>query len=609
MKNQGGRAMKKHLQRSLVFLFAIVMLCSLLTGCETGNIQPKTSAPASGTSNSSSAGDNDELVTLTSMSATASINLSYSDTKNSKTWPHLIDLLADKGIKLDMEVIDVDQYDATLHSRIASGTNLPDLLFCSELDANTRINMINQGTVVALDKIMEYGDKSGTPGTAKAELTKGGYYDFIRSLNTYVDGKMYFWTGAAVNSGMNIGPSGLFDAFAAQIRVDWLEKLKLNMPKTIDDVINVVKAFRDNDVNSDGLKDERIVIPTDTFCNGIAQWFGLGPFAYSVDLSKQKLVTPFDQPGFTEYIKYMQKLTKEGLLDVTDNSKILELAAADKVAIDFNTAAHPQYAKLSSDENAYLNFIPSINALEGVTPAMSYQVSKLVFPGYWCFTNSVDNDSKIKAAAKLFDFFFSEDYWEFMLYGVEGSTFEYDENGVRQETARFNHTLEELREIGLATGFWYGGGGSHGGVLPRMAAGPEWNAGTSGTAEGLFNSLDEMLASDFYKNRFAVYKRIGAKGHWEDNIRQNMTPESDYYCYMDNISGYCAMATQEELNIIAEYSSDLDIRMAEILEKLIIGQYSIDDWDKYRKELSELGFDKIFDVYSAQCDRYFATMK
>ena len=40
------------------------------------------------------------------------------------------------------------------------------------------------------------------------------------------------------------------------INKTWLDKLNLEIPKTVDELTNVLRAFRDNDMNGNGEKDE-----------------------------------------------------------------------------------------------------------------------------------------------------------------------------------------------------------------------------------------------------------------------------------------------------------------------------------------------------------------
>ena len=63
----------------------------------------------------------------------------------------------------------------------------------------------------------------------------------------------------------------------AFIRKDWLDKLGLEQPKTIDDFYNVLKAFKEQDPDGNGANDTYGMIVTDYLdgpLNNIAIWMG-----------------------------------------------------------------------------------------------------------------------------------------------------------------------------------------------------------------------------------------------------------------------------------------------------------------------------------------------
>src|SRR3954454_4735465 len=62
--------------------------------------------------------------------------------------------------------------------------------------------------------------------------------------NSEIDGKVY-----GVYRARPLGRNGIY------FRQDWLKKLGLQEPKTIDDFYNVLKAFTNNDPDGDGKKD------------------------------------------------------------------------------------------------------------------------------------------------------------------------------------------------------------------------------------------------------------------------------------------------------------------------------------------------------------------
>ena len=125
--------------------------------------------------------------------------MNYSDTATSKTWPYLDELLAERGLAIEWEVLESDQYDTVLNTRIASGMELGDMVNVGGMSASNRINMINNNIVVPLDDIIKLGDQSGSVESAAYQLGPNGTYHLVRLLNTYTDGQMYFFTGVAAN--------------------------------------------------------------------------------------------------------------------------------------------------------------------------------------------------------------------------------------------------------------------------------------------------------------------------------------------------------------------------------------------------------------------------
>lgn len=62
--------------------------------------------------------------------------------------------------------------------------------------------------------------------------------------------------------------------FYLLIRNDWLKKLNLQMPQTIDDLYNVAKAFTEDDPNGNHKKDEYGINLSSFSGGGVNQMFG-----------------------------------------------------------------------------------------------------------------------------------------------------------------------------------------------------------------------------------------------------------------------------------------------------------------------------------------------
>ena len=72
---------------------------------------------------------------------------------------------------------------------------------------------------------------------------------------------------------------------------------------------------------------------------------------------------------------------------------------------------------------------------------------------------------------------------------------------------------------------------------------------------------------------------------------------------------YAAMSVDMAVSTVAEndevdsFYTDLDTRSKEILMNLIMGTYSLEDWDTYISDLQNLGLDKLIEIYQNRYDR------
>jgi putative aldouronate transport system substrate-binding protein len=102
------------------------------------------------------------------------------------------------------------------------------------------------------------------------------------------------------------------------IRQDWLDKLGLKVPATIDEWYTVLKAFKDRDPNGNGQRDEVPYATRDVLGNPMAfgSAFGLpvGNTEWWYDKSG-KVFYMYTSPQYREYLRTMNQWYKEGLLD------------------------------------------------------------------------------------------------------------------------------------------------------------------------------------------------------------------------------------------------------------------------------------------------------
>lgn len=104
-----------------------------------------------------------------------------------------------------------------------------------------------------------------------------------------------------------------FVGASLMIRQDWLDKLGLKMPATLDELTEVLKAFKEKDPGGNGDKNTPLTIRSDSaFVDNIVGAFGL-PNPYN-DVGGS-LVHRIMDPAYKDYAAYMADLYKQGLID------------------------------------------------------------------------------------------------------------------------------------------------------------------------------------------------------------------------------------------------------------------------------------------------------
>ncbi|MEV0622159.1 extracellular solute-binding protein [Nonomuraea sp. NPDC050404] len=152
----------------------------------------------------------------------------------------------------------------------------------------------------------------------------GAFWDLTDKLDKYPNLKPAD-ERTALNASINGKIYGLYRMrpllrSAVVIRKDWLKKLGLEEPKTVDDFYNVAKAFTEKDPDGNGKKDTYgLLIPkwpgnyaSASPYDVIETWFG-APTGWGE--RNGKVVPGFDTPEFVEANKWLKKMMDEGLIN------------------------------------------------------------------------------------------------------------------------------------------------------------------------------------------------------------------------------------------------------------------------------------------------------
>lgn len=216
--------------------------------------------------------------------------------------PAVIKAEEDTNIKIKWMEIPSTGWQEKINIMFASG-ELPDAI-ATGIDTSSIVKNLPQ-----LVPVGDYIDKYA-PSVAEVY----NQYPEIKTMLEQEDGKIYsFMTNT--HSSRNDSTSGVLF-----INKEWLDNLGLEVPTTVEEYYEVLKAFKEKDPNGNGMEDE---IPL-SFCQQFyASQFRmlLGAFGIKDDgthimIEEGKVEFAPEKPEYYEALRYYSKLANEGLLDL-----------------------------------------------------------------------------------------------------------------------------------------------------------------------------------------------------------------------------------------------------------------------------------------------------
>ncbi|MET7461858.1 extracellular solute-binding protein [Nonomuraea sp. NPDC005501] len=178
--------------------------------------------------------------------------------------------------------------------------------------------------MLASDKIPQVVDVDPHMPAFVKSAQAGAFWDLTDKLDKYPNLKP-----ADERTGLNSSINGKIYGFyrmrpllrsAIVIRKDWLKKLGLEEPKTVDDLYEIAKAFTEKDPDGNGKNDTYgLVIPkwpgnyaTASPYDVIETWFG-APNGWGQ--RDGKVVPGFDTPEFLEANRWLKKMVDGGMVN------------------------------------------------------------------------------------------------------------------------------------------------------------------------------------------------------------------------------------------------------------------------------------------------------
>ncbi len=532
--------MKKKL---LSTLLCVAMVASLVAGCgakETPAAETQTPATEEAETPAAEEEKNEAGFSVTMGK--------YGDNKNPEAAEEgLARIAAYADVPFEWDLLENAKEQIQL--RMASG-DYPDAVMGNYFSAQDVSNYASLGILVPLD---EYINETDTPNIYKLFQE----HPEVAAANKLEDGHMY-------SMPQYIGREAQFLETALWINKTWLDNLGLEVPKTLDDLYEVLKAFKTGDPNGNGKADE---IPM-SFANGsgysypeaLLSCFGISTKhgGYDGFTTIEDGVCSFspEREEWKELMKFYNKLYNEGLLDMEcftqDYNQFLAKLASEESIVGFLTFnSNPMQ---NADE--YIAIEP-IHA-EGYEACWHLNPGVIGVRNLFSVTTACENPA---AAMRWLDKFYSPEESLKNMYGDVGRTFTIDDKGVWQwnepeEGKTFNQMITE-------------------------------NTIVSGPAAVTEEMIETML---------------GVNPQWAemDEIYNTM-----YKQHADDENWPRPYYTNEESGRYSELSTDLFSFVNERKAEWITGKpEAIDaEWDEYLKDLEALGSEEFITINQAAYDR------
>ncbi|WP_062107931.1 extracellular solute-binding protein [Bacillus niameyensis] len=443
------------------------------------------------------------------------------------------------NIKLDYRTATGDDFTQNKQLAFAS-LELPDFLYGADLTTSEEVDFGTQGLLIPLEDLID----KYAPNFKKL-MTENP--DLAASITT-PDGHIYALPG--------IDSSQTSKTPIMWLNGPWLEKLGVDKPQTMDDFYQLLKRFKEEDPGNVG-----DVIPL-TANNPADLRVGLLPnfgIVQQDGIYEDNGIVKYAwiQDEFKEYLKYLNKLYSEKLLDNEMFGHTWEqfIAKGKRTGV-FSTWPIVQVG--FEDVTEALNY----PVLSPMTSSTNDQKLTILMSDIRRGRAAITKDNPYpEATMRWIDHAYSEEGTILARLGIEGKTFKWNDD----------HQWELLQDPGLST--------------------TETNAKH---APGVGTNVPMVLTEEFFNKEggnptiLEIYKWVS-----EELIPYAKSPYPLVYF------------TEEEQKRISALKPDIDTYFEQAEAKFITGAESIDaGWEKHLETMEKLGINELVSIHQAAYDRW-----
>ena len=454
------------------------------------------------------------------------------------------------GVDVEFTIVNMESYDTNYQLMIASG-DFTDMVAGASQQYTSTAQMMEDGIAIDLMEYEEY-----LPNFWNAL----NYYDEYKTIAITQDGQMPEVICIAddykVQSGM-------------QIRKDWLDKLNLDVPETVDELHEALLGF----VNECGA-DRALLLTGSTQLTGAGIVGGFGTIGYDGDtvnmyVKDGEVRNGFLDESYRDYMEMMAQWFDEGIIasDFATESNDPFTSNADRYISGGNAGV---WTSMSDNMDS--------NMLTGMDSDPNYEIAPMAQPMLEAGEIFHFGDSRIGAnamgksiaitedcedvelACKWLDYFFTDEGIKYANYGLEGVSWNYNDAGE-----------PELDLDALTDGF------------PMISFGMT------------YYTLACVATLQDFDRQFGAYSDLNlqAMDLWTET-------SDDLYTLPTQVE-----LTADESSEFSEIWSDLATYANTEVFKFVMGEYNFDsDWDNFVDQLKDMGLEDGVAIYQDAYDRY-----
>jgi len=498
-----------------------------------------------------------------------------------------IDNLNATDMPITKEKIEVDGFAA----KFFASQDWNQLMLWEEYEkmSNIHINWTTVQTEVLADKKNlllasgNYPEIFFASAFSKTDLIKYGQQGVFLPLNEYIDQyapnfKKLLEEYPSVEQGVTMADGNIYgfptiyDPKFSSLRVgapwinqEWLDHLGLPSPETTDDLYKVLKAFKENDPNGNGLQDEQgwgTGYGVNQIINYLRGSFGLnkqGTMNLNLDFKEGteefRFVPTTDE--YKQLLEYLNKLYKEGLIN-----KDVFTTEPQKFAAEAAKGTFGILSEVDPKELFKLDGYTGAQVLEGPNgdrqyTAMSNGLGNL---GMFVVTDKAKNP---EAMVRWIDHLYGDEGAKMFFMGFEGVTYEENEDETIQYIDNITNNPDGKNLDQAISDYLTWPGGYYPGIVTQK-----------------------------------YFQGAEAKENSLNNAKQVMP-----YALKDEDIIPGLNFTVEENDRVSAVLTDIQTYVNEMTASFITGKESFDKWNDYKNTIEKMGLQDYMEVAQGAYDR------